>query len=92
MPSRFVMNDAAWKIYQKKAVDDHTVTSTARSVRTANSVVRRCMPWVKRTVLYGAGSVVGVANGTDALTTLKNTWVIVSGYVATESVLKNADK
>ena len=42
--------------------------------------------------LYGAGSVVGGANGADALTTLKNTWVIVSGYVAAESALKNADK
>ena len=42
--------------------------------------------------LYGAGSVVGVANGADALTTLKNTWVIVSGYVAAESALKNVDK
>lgn len=42
--------------------------------------------------LSGAGSVVGVANGADALTTLKNTWVIVSGYVAAESALKNVDK
>lgn len=42
--------------------------------------------------LYGAGSVVGVANGADALTTLKNTWVIVSGYVVAESALKNVDK
>ena len=40
--------------------------------------------------LYGAGSVVGGANGADALTTLKNTWVIVSGYVAAESALENA--
>lgn len=38
--------------------------------------------------LYGAGSVVGGANGADALTTLKNTWVIGSGYVAAESALK----
>lgn len=39
--------------------------------------------------LFGAGSVVGGANGADALTTLKNTWVIVSGYVAAESAMKN---
>lgn len=38
--------------------------------------------------LYGAGGVVGGANGADALTTLKNTWVIGSGYVAAESALK----
>ena len=41
--------------------------------------------------LYGAGSVVGGANGADALTTLKNTWVIVSGYVAAESALKQIE-
>ena len=40
--------------------------------------------------LFGAGSVVGGANGADALTTLKNSWVIVSGYVAAESALENA--
>ena len=42
--------------------------------------------------LFGAGSVVDGANGVDALTTLKNTWVIVSGYVAAESALKNLKK
>lgn len=40
--------------------------------------------------LYGAGRVVGGANGTDSMTTLMNTWAIVSGYVAGESAVKNA--
>ena len=40
--------------------------------------------------LYGAGCVVGGANGADSMTTLMNTWAIVSGYVAGESAAKNA--
>lgn len=40
--------------------------------------------------LYGAGCVVGGANGADSMTTLMNTWAIVSGYVAGESAVKNA--
>lgn len=167
-----VMDDAAWKIYQKKAVDDHTVTSTDifeswKQIRNngkpiiCEGTIDHCTKvmgidtmGLKRTIanwnvdckvgkdsefgrttlhalgegpyhiveqkgryqttlgglkadaqmrilntkgqpignLYGAGSVVGGANGADALTTLKNTWVIVSGYVAAESALKNADK
>lgn len=40
--------------------------------------------------LYGAGCVVGGVNGADSMTTLMNTWAIVSGYVAGESAVKNA--
>ena len=40
--------------------------------------------------LYGAGCVVGGANSADSMTTLMNTWAIVSGYVAGESAAKNA--
>ena len=40
--------------------------------------------------LYGAGCVVGGANGADSMTTLMNTWAIVSGYVAGESAVNNA--
>lgn len=166
-----VMDEAAWQIYKKKAVDDHTVTSadifeTWKTIRNdgkpiiCEGTVDRCAKemginaeglkaqiakWnadVKagkdsqfgRTTLhalgdgpyhiveqkgryqttlgglradadmrilntkgkpignlYGAGSVVGGANGGDALTTLKNTWTIVSGYVAAETALKNAE-
>lgn len=167
-----VMDDAAWQIYKKKSVDDHTVTSTdifetwkniknngrplicEGSLEHCSKVMgidtkglqAQVAQWnadVKagkdsqfgRTTLhaigkgpyhiieqkgryqttlgglkadaqmrilktdgkpignlYGAGSVVGGANGADALTTMKNTWVIVSGYVAAESAIKNADK
>lgn len=167
-----VMDDAAWKIYQKKAVDDHTVTSAAifeswKSIRNhsrpviCEGTIDHCASemgidaaGLNKTIadwnasvkagedkafgrktlkaigagpyhiveqkgryqttlgglkadaqmrilntkgqpignLFGAGSVVGGANGADALTTLKNTWVIVSGYVAAESALKNLQK
>lgn len=165
-----VMDDAAWQIYQQKAVDDHTVTSTKifeswKAIRNhgrpvicegslehcakemginAEGLKAQIAEWNRavkagkdeqfgRTTLkaigegpyhiveqkgryqttlgglkadakmrildvngrpignlFGAGSVVGGANGADALTTLKNSWVIVSGYVAAESVLENA--
>lgn len=164
-----VMDDAAWKIYQKKSIDDHTVTSTDifegwKEIRNngrpvlCEGTIEHCAREMgingdnlKATIerwngmvkvgedkdfgrqtlkaigegpyriveqkgryqttlgglkadaqmrildvngkpignLYGAGSVVGGANGADALTTLKNTWVIVSGYVAAESALAN---
>lgn len=167
-----VMDEAAWQIYQKKAVDDHTVTSTKifetwKTIRNngrpiicegsidhcakemginAAALQKTIDGWNaavkagedkefgRKTLkaigegpyhiveqkgryqttlgglkadaqmrildangkpignLFGAGSVVGGANGVDALTTLKNTWVIVSGYVAAETALKNLEK
>lgn len=167
-----VMDEAAWKIYQKKAVDDHTITSTDifetwKNIRNngkpimCEGTIAHCSnvmginaagleaqvakwnadvkagadsEFGRKTLhalgdgpyhiveqkgryqttlgglradaqmrilnaegkpignLYGAGSVVGGANGADALTTLKNTWVIVSGYVAAESALENLAK
>ncbi|WP_297609160.1 FAD-binding protein [uncultured Sutterella sp.] len=167
-----VLDNAAWQIYQQKAIDDHTVTSkdifeSWKSIRNngkpiicegtiehcskemginaagVEASIARWNEFVKagkdadfgRTTLkaigegpyhiieqkgryqttlgglkadadmrilntagkpignlYGAGSVVGGANGADALTTMKNTWVIVSGYVAAESAIENLKK
>ncbi len=42
--------------------------------------------------LFGAGCVVGGANGAHPLPTLMNTWALVSGYVAAESAIKNLNK
>lgn len=38
--------------------------------------------------LYGAGSVVGGANGADSMTAMMNSWAIVSGVVAADSAVK----
>ena len=38
--------------------------------------------------LYGAGCVVGGANGADSMTAMMNSWAIVSGVVAAESAAK----
>lgn len=38
--------------------------------------------------LYGAGCVVGGANGADSMTAMMNSWAIVSGVVAAESAVK----
>lgn len=40
------------------------------------------------TGLYGAGCVVGGANGADSMTAMMNSWAIVSGVVAAESAAK----
>lgn len=40
--------------------------------------------------LYGAGCVVGGANGADSLTALMNSWAIVSGVVSAETAVKDA--
>lgn len=42
--------------------------------------------------LYGAGSVVGGANGRDSMTAMMNSWAIGSGRIAGESAAKNAGK
>ncbi len=42
--------------------------------------------------LYGAGCVVGGANGADSMTAMMNSWAIVSGAVAGESAVKNLKK
>ena len=42
--------------------------------------------------LYGAGCVVGGANGAHPLPAMMNTWAIVSGYVAGDNAVKNASK
>lgn len=39
--------------------------------------------------LYGAGCVVGGANGADSLTAMMNSWAIVSGVVSAESAVKS---
>lgn len=39
--------------------------------------------------LYGAGCVVGGANGADSLTALMNSWAIVSGVVSAETAVKD---
>lgn len=39
--------------------------------------------------LFGAGCVVGGANGKDSMTAMMNSWAIVSGAVAGESAVKN---
>lgn len=39
--------------------------------------------------LYGAGCVVGGANGKDSMTAMMNSWAIVSGTVAGESAVQN---
>ena len=39
-------------------------------------------------LLYGAGCVVGGANGADSMTAMMNSWAIVSGVVAAESAAK----
>ena len=38
--------------------------------------------------LYGAGCVVGGANGADSMTAMMNSWAIVSGVVAADSAVK----
>ena len=40
--------------------------------------------------LYGAGCVVGGANGADSMTAMMNSWAIVSGVVAAESAASYA--
>jgi len=35
--------------------------------------------------LYGAGCVVGGANGSDSMTAMMNSWAIISGFVAANS-------
>ena len=40
--------------------------------------------------LYGAGCVVGGANGADSMTAMMNSWAIVSGVVAAENAVENA--
>ncbi|MDO4937131.1 MAG: FAD-binding protein, partial [Sutterellaceae bacterium] len=42
--------------------------------------------------LYGAGCVVGGANGADSLTAMMNSWAIISGAVAGDSAVKNLKK
>lgn len=42
--------------------------------------------------LYGAGSVVGGANGRDSMTAMMNSWAIGSGRIAGENAAKNAGK
>ena len=39
--------------------------------------------------LYGAGCVVGGANGADSMTAMMNSWAIVSGVVAAETAAKD---
>lgn len=39
--------------------------------------------------LYGAGCVVGGANGADSMTAMMNSWAIISGAVAGDSAVKN---
>ncbi len=39
--------------------------------------------------LYGAGCVVGGANGADSMTAMMNSWAIVSGVVAAETAVKD---
>lgn len=40
--------------------------------------------------LYGAGCVVGGANGADSMTAMMNSWAVISGAVAGDSAVKNA--
>ena len=42
--------------------------------------------------LYGAGCVVGGANGADSMTAMMNSWAIISGYVAADSAVKSLKK
>ena len=42
--------------------------------------------------LYGAGCVVGGANGADSMTAMMNSWAIISGAVAADSAVKNLKK
>lgn len=42
--------------------------------------------------LFGAGCVVGGANGSDSLTAMMNSWAIISGVVAGDSAVKNLKK
>lgn len=42
--------------------------------------------------LFGAGCVVGGANGADSLTAMMNSWAIISGVVAGDSAVKNLKK
>ena len=39
--------------------------------------------------LYGAGCVVGGANGADSMTAMMNSWAIISGYIAADSAVKS---
>jgi fumarate reductase flavoprotein subunit len=39
--------------------------------------------------LYGAGCVVGGANGADSMTAMMNSWAIISGYIAADSAVKD---
>jgi len=41
---------------------------------------------------FGAGEVIGGANGHDSMPSMMNTWGISSGYVAGEAASKNADR
>ena len=42
--------------------------------------------------LYGAGCVVGGANGADSMTAMMNSWAVISGAVAADSAVKNLNK
>ncbi len=42
--------------------------------------------------LYGAGCVVGGANGADSMTAMMNSWAVISGAVAADSAVKNLKK
>ena len=42
--------------------------------------------------LYGAGCVVGGANGADSMTAMMNSWAIISGYVAADYAVKSLKK
>lgn len=42
--------------------------------------------------LWGAGCVVGGANGDDSLTAMMNSWAIISGYVAGDNAVKSLKK
>ncbi|MCF0254228.1 MAG: FAD-dependent oxidoreductase [Duodenibacillus sp.] len=42
--------------------------------------------------LYGAGCVVGGANGADSMTAMMNSWAVISGAVAGDSAVKNASR
>lgn len=39
--------------------------------------------------LYGAGCVVGGANGADSMTAMMNSWAVISGAVAADSAVKS---